>query len=167
MQHRNIIDAGKLPRGAVRRTHPFNTITLEEGERKLKEAFEVVQKCDDQKIHVICAPTAIGKTEIITLLENSIIGFPDHALKKEVGGRMKVDHSLTPDLMQYLKKEDKEFVLHCYKVGASSRVSSYIQHKLQDSMGYSTKPQDREYDRYYMDLSNALNSDGSILTTQR
>lgn len=164
-QHRNIIDAGKLPRGAVRRTRPFITISLEEGERKLREAFKEVQKCKDQKIHVICAPTAIGKTEVITLLDNSFIGFPDHALKNEVGERMKVDHALTPDLMQYLSKGDKEFVLHCYKVGAYRKASSYIKNKRPASKGYNATPDEREYGGYYRDLSNALTCDGSVLTT--
>ena len=163
--YKDILTAIKIPRGWIRRTEPFLTDTLEEGEKKLKLVLNQVRAADDTKIHVIRASTGVGKTEEISNWDNVLIGFPDHKLKTEVMNRMKVDFQATPNIMDHLTENDKPFISHCYQVGAYHKASNYIYTKRKETQGYSLGPWEGEYSNYQTELAKSLASQGTVLTT--
>ena len=163
--HWDILTALKIPNGCVRRTEPYLTVSLEEGEQHLIEVLNQVRAGEDTKIHVIRASTGVGKTEEISKWDNVLIGFPDHKLKTEVMNRMKVDFQATPNIMDFLTEEDKPFISHCYQVGAHRKASRYIYTKRKENHGYSIEPWAGEYSNYTAELSKSSESPGTLLTT--
>lgn len=163
--HGDILTALKIPNGCVRRTEPYLTVTLEEGEQHLIEVLNQVRAGEDTKIHVIRASTGVGKTEEISKWDNVLIGFPDHKLKTEVMNRMKVDFQATPNIMDFLTEEDKPFISHCYQVGAHRKASRYIYTRRKENHGYSIEPWEGEYSNYMSELSKCSESSGTVLTT--
>ena len=163
--YRNIIYAVKIPKGAVRKVEIITAISLQAGEQQLRSTMEQIKKSNDMKIHVLCAPTGLGKTELILDWEKVLIAFPDHTLKEEVVSRMRVDHAFTPNIQDYLSEDDDPFVKHCYAVGAIKKASAYIISKKRGSSSYRISEQENKYEEYSKALAQSSVSDKTVLTT--
>ena len=113
-------------RKEVIRLEPYKSITVEDAREKLGKILNNVIVSNDSNIHVIKVPTAIGKTELCTSLENVVIGLPNHSLKAEVSNRMNVAHLVTPDIDR-LSTAVKKNLNYYYSIGANEAAIRYLQ----------------------------------------
>jgi hypothetical protein len=129
---KNLIGTTKLPRGMIRVIKDPICRPLEEVEQELLEIWDqTFLKTNDHKVHVIKAPTGIGKTELYLPLTGTVIAVPTHRLQKEIAKRMDEkgnhDYLLTPELPE-LSSADKAILDHYYAVGAYKEATKYIYH---------------------------------------
>lgn len=126
----NMIFQGKIPRGKVNILQQPVLKSLEIAEAEIKEIMEMLKVIKDDKIHVIKAPTGIGKTELYLDVQNTTIAVPNHKLKEEVLERMKkagnINVVATPQLPEFLKQEHKNKINRLYSIGAINSASAYI-----------------------------------------
>jgi len=156
----NMIETAKTLRGKVTVLSTPEYITLEQGEKRLKEAFQKAIDAKDNKVYVIKATTGIGKTELYLDLEDTTIALPTHKLKAEVAERMtNKGHKVTvmPSLPKTTPEIEQE-IKKLYNLGAYSTANSYIRRLAQ-------KEKMPEFIQYLKDLKEAQCSSGTILTT--
>jgi hypothetical protein len=115
---KNLISTTKLPRGMIKVIKEPELRPLKEVEQELREIWEQsLQDTDGNKVHVIKAPTGIGKTELYLPLKGAVIAVPTHRLQHEVASRMDVignhDYLISPELPK-LSGEDKGKIDHFY-----------------------------------------------------
>jgi len=126
----NMIFQGKVPRGKVNVLEQPVLKSLEVAEAEFKEIMEMLKVIKDDKIHVIKAPTGIGKTELYLDVQNTTIAVPNHKLKAEVLERMikagNTNVVATPSLPENLKSEHKSKINRLYSIGAINSASAYI-----------------------------------------
>jgi len=126
----NMIFQGKIPRGKINILQQPVLKSLEVAEAEFKEIMEMLKVIKDDKIHVIKAPTGIGKTELYLDVQNTTIAVPNHKLKTEVLERMisagNTNVVATPSLPENLKPEHKSKINRLYSIGAINSASAYI-----------------------------------------
>lgn len=142
----------------VIRLEPYVSISMAEGRKKLSNILmEEVIPSNDANVHVIKFPTAAGKTQLCTTLENVVIGLPNHALKLEVSDRMQIEHLITPDLDSF-PPDVKSRLTYYYSIGAHEEATRY----LRDLSG-----SDESVRSYLADCIECYNSSRTVLTTHQ
>jgi hypothetical protein len=138
---------------------PINYISLGEGEHKLKVSFQKALESDDTDIHVIQAPTALGKTELYLTLENVLIAVPTHKLKDEIVERARArdNYVLTTPELPPLHPAEKALVERYYAIGAYRAAATYLQ-RLADSGN-------RGVEKYLEELEIAEKTESTVITT--
>jgi len=94
-------------------------ITINEARLTLSNKFYDFLTSDEELIHVIKAPTGIGKTELFTNIGKIIIATPSHKLKDEISTRIIYPEALY-DIFPELPKfniEDERKILSLYQAG--------------------------------------------------
>lgn len=147
-------------RGGITMIQQINYISLEEGENRLRESFHTALESDDTDIHVIQAPTAIGKTELYLTLKNVLIAVPTHKLKNEIveRARAKGNYVLTtPELPPPLHPAEKALVERYYAIGAYRAAATYLK-RLADAGN-------KAVEKYLEELSIAEKTETTVITT--
>ncbi|MEL7071807.1 MAG: hypothetical protein AAGN15_24615 [Cyanobacteria bacterium J06581_3] len=145
-------------RKEVIRLEAYESISVEDARKKLKDIFvnEVIPS-GNTDIHVIKVPTATGKTQLCTDLENVVIGLPNHALKSEVSDRMQVNHLSTPDL-EKLSPQIKSHLAYYYSIGANEEAIRYLQ---------ALPETDESVRTYLSDCIECYDTSTTVLTTHQ
>ena len=156
------------------RVHDYidNFGSLKNIEDELDHMLEIANNAEDQKIHVIKAPTAIGKSRsIINLMKNSdkriLVGTPTNGLKNELYDRMRdngINGYISPSLRELgLPKDLEKDIDKLYATGRYRFVVPYIKKKINENDEfYST-----DLAEYLKDLDKFDNSCGNAITTHK
>lgn len=108
--------------------------SLEDAERQFAEMYEAAMSSDDRDIHLIIAPTGIGKTEAYLNVRNALVAVPTHRLAQEVAGRMaEVGNRVL--LVRELPSYGPEFdarVKRLYDAGAVEAANVIIRHEAEE-----------------------------------
>lgn len=105
-------------KGKIKKLFSHKKYEIRDAELLLKEKLDIaLNDQQSKKIYIFKVATAIGKTELLTNVENCIIAFPTHDLKNEVGSRMKVDKIISPDPIKFSDKSIGDRIKFLFSVG--------------------------------------------------
>lgn len=125
-------------RGHITILEPKKKVSQEVAEKRFKEKFNDVVKAGDlNKTCLILVPTAMGKTELLTKVEMTTCALPTNDLKNEVKERMTVDHTITPNTIQFSDKNLQRRIDNFYKVGLPKKSMELIHSVAEDRDGFS------------------------------
>lgn len=133
----NMLTTTKIKRSEILRTENIEYSAVDEVYADLENSFCKAINSDDNRIHLIKAQTAIGKTQIyINYLSKSdkpcIIAVPTNILKRDVYRRCieeGIDARMTPsieDIRNDIPKEIYSAISKFYRCGQHSKVYPYI-----------------------------------------
>lgn len=122
----NILESTRWRKGRIDILRSEDKVTLEEAETLLQKEFKwkVTGESDDwndifnsdmttnfeNKVTIFKVPTGLGKTQQLETLRNALIATKTNALKRELSGRMKVEHCMTPDYPQFSDSDVNEMI---------------------------------------------------------
>ena len=152
---KNILEQIKTQKGRITIISEPEYKSLEQAEIDLDAAFREAMEADDNKIHVIKAPTGIGKTKRYLNVCNVTIALPNHALKEEVAVKMReigTQFTATPAV-----PTGSEELKKLYGIGAYGAANSYIRKQVAEG--------NKEYIEYMRQLDIVKKSHGTLLTT--
>ena len=158
----NIITAIKVKKNYIEQIQPINKMSLEIAEAKLQSEFKRVLKVKDNKIYLFKVATALGKTELLTNVnDNILIAAPTNELKQEIANRYKYSCTITPELkLSDLELQTK--INHLYNSGAGEEVYKLLLNIIK----YKTYHTDYEtIKKYIKDTDNCYRSLSTVITT--
>jgi hypothetical protein len=120
-QYKNLISCIINPRGVIFISEAPNKISLIEGERLFKEAFNEAIVANEQ-INIIKAPVGIGKSHILRDMQDVAICLPTHKLKEELFHQMTVESKMVPELPIFENASLNNTIFNYYKSGLRSAV---------------------------------------------
>lgn len=159
----NILQQLDVKKGKIKRIESGPTISINEGEERLTAAFSsAINAPIDGKIHIIKAPTGIGKTRIYIShsLENCAIAVPNHNLAREIYERIKEEKpnlnlvyipekpSTTPDI-------DCE-ILKLYQLGFYKEAHQIFRKYANDISSGKKEPESDEHRRAIEEFDSAI-----------
>ncbi|AZA58599.1 hypothetical protein [Chryseobacterium shandongense] len=160
----DIITEVRNVRGHVEILRKENKITLQVAEEKMISSFNEVLKNDEKETtYIFNLPTAIGKTRLLTDLENSVIAFPTNNLKNEVSGKMKTNFVTTPDTINFSNPVLRKKIEYYYQIGLPKKSMKIIR-KISES---TTSKDSQIANNYIFQLEQCNNIEKSILTTHK
>jgi len=164
----DIVSATRTVRGQIKIVAQKNTISLTEAEIAFKEKFDdVISNGELGKVYLFSLPTAIGKTEILTSLENSIIASPTNELKNEIASRMKTQHIVTPDQIIFEDDSLNVSIMYYYSIGLPQKAMEILYNIVSNGlMNYSTNDIQAAID-YIAKNETCKTADENIITTHR
>ena len=127
----NIISAVRNLKGMVEVLTVEKEISLDEAFNRLTEEFsKILEKKEKNKVFIIKVPTGLGKTQLLSQLQNvsATIAFPTHKLKNEVAQRFNDNETnviVTPELPDF-SETIKVKLQRLYDAGLYSDVTSLI-----------------------------------------
>ena len=163
----DIISATKDIRGKIEQTEPINRMELSEAEVILRNSFEeIIQNGEIGKIYLMCLPTAIGKTESILSLSNTTIAAPTNLLKNEIGSRMNVEFTATPNQVIFDNQSLNRKLIYYYSIGLPKKATAVVYDVINPKNSNLYSSEDiLKAEKYLSDLKSSLNSSSTILTT--
>ena len=111
---------------------------LKEVEKEFEKEFRnAVSSTDFDTIYLFSVPTGIGKTQMLTHVEKSIIALPTNDLKNEVYQRIMVSKTVSPDTITFNDKSIQSLVDLYYKIGLPQKAAHIIRsiEKYTDNLG--------------------------------
>jgi len=155
---KNMIEQVRLVRGTVNEISKPQFKTLADAELELDRVFAEAMTASGTGIHVIKAPTGIGKTRLYLPLKNVTIAVPTHKLKDEVVEKMTVqgNNPLVSPNLPLLPAEHKQNIDRFYNTGNYQSAGKYIK-KLADKYP--------ELSQYVVDLEAVKNCRNTTLLT--
>lgn len=164
----DIVSAASTVRGQIKIVAQKNTISLTEAEIAFKEKFDdVISNGELGKVYLFSLPTAIGKTEILTSLENSIIASPTNDLKNEIAARMKTQHVVSPDQIIFEDDTLNVSIMYYYSIGLPQKAMEILYNIVSNGlMNYSTNDIQAAID-YIAKNETCKTADENIITTHR
>ena len=144
-------------------------IMLEEGRKRLNDAYDTVMACKEDKIYLIKAAPGLGKTELFKNTSGIVMAFPDHDLKEEQFSSSKLpEHKkmLTPDVPNFNPKIQKKIGL-MYAVGKNQDVTNLVKSISEEdgsaSGGLEVTQNDISVAKKYLhDIESAKSSDNDV-----
>jgi hypothetical protein len=163
----DIVSATRTVRGQIKIVEEKKLISLNEAEKTFKEKFnDVILNGEIGKIYLFSLPTAIGKTEILTSLENTIIASPTNDLKNEIASRMKTQHVVTPDQIIFENDSLNVSMMYYYSVGLPQKALELLYKVVSSPLMYS--PNDLQAAADYITKNESCKTaDENIITTHR
>jgi hypothetical protein len=164
----DIVSAARTVRGQIKIVAQKNTISLTQAELAFKEKFDdVISNGELGKVYLFSLPTAIGKTEILTSLENSIIASPTNDLKNEIATRMKTQHVVSPDQIIFEDDSLNVSIMYYYSIGLPQKAMEILYNIVSNGlMNYSTNDIQAAID-YIAKNETCKTADENIITTHR
>jgi hypothetical protein len=153
-------------RGKIQILEDINRISVEEAVVKLENHFEKVLNSGEKgKIHLIKVPTALGKTELLTKVNNATLAFPTAKLKEEVTRRMAVPCQMTPNQIIFQDGRINNIIDHYYSMGLYQKAVGVL-HKVASGNLYNDSEDDIiKATEYIKQLQECRLSDKTVLTT--
>ena len=165
-EYSNLISAVRERRGLIEIIEPTQKLELEEAEKMMNDSIQRVIKEKNNKITIIRSSTGIGKTELLTSINNTTLAFPTHKLINEVVDRMKVDFTVTPPLPTFFENSLNESISYLHRTGLNTEVYKKLKEVGFDSGSNLFKQKDVKLAKEYMTANNkALESKSTVLTT--
>lgn len=128
-QYTNIVFVNRKP-NFIEKIEEHSFITLSQAEEKFNNEFNKVINSKDEKIYLFKISTGLGKTEKILDLEETVLGFPNHNLKEEVGVRIKDKSDLIfnvyPRQISFENEEFNNDLKVLYAKGLNGEAFDYI-----------------------------------------
>lgn len=163
----DIVSATRTVRGQIKIVEHKNTISLTEAEIAFKEKFDdVISNGELGKVYLFSLPTAIGKTEILTSLENSIIASPTNDLKNEIAARMKTQHVVSPDQIIFENDSLNITMMYYYSIGLPQKAMELVYNVVSNGFIYSSNDVQAAID-YISKNETCKTTDENIITTHR
>lgn len=134
-EYHNILSLRKIAWGDVEFIEKKIQIELKEAEdmmlKQFKRVIDEIRNPSDifnlePKLYIFKLSTGIGKTEMLTHLNDALICFPNHSLKNEVSTRMKVNHYVTPEYPVFSNEDLNNYIQSLYNCGLYNIVSDII-----------------------------------------
>ncbi|KWX74832.1 hypothetical protein [Paenibacillus jilunlii] len=131
--HKNVmLQQTDCKRCETRRVSTSLDKSLEDAEFELMDAFEKAKTSETGLVHVIKAPTGIGKTKLYTEcdLENTMIVVPTHKLREEVAQKLLENGVKFCNVIErpQLDDQEKERLIQSYtKIGAYHEAGKVFQ----------------------------------------
>jgi hypothetical protein len=158
-QYKNLISCVINPRGVVFISESPNKISLEEGERLFKEAFNEAMVANEQ-INIIKAPVGIGKSHILRDMQDVAICLPTHKLKEELFHQMTEESKMVPELPIFENASLNNTIFNYYKSGLRSAVIDLLRITANNDTNDG-----RAAKQYLNELEDAKAWRGTLLTT--
>ena len=164
----DIVSATRTVRGQIKIVEEKKLISLNEAEKTFKDKFnDVILNGEIGKVYLFSLPTAIGKTEILTSLENSIIASPTNELKNEIAARMKTQHVISPDQIIFEDDSLNVSIMYYYSIGLPQKAMEILYNIVSNGlMNYSTNDIQAAID-YIAKNETCKTADENIITTHR
>lgn len=127
----NLVQAARLQWGEVIVRNPITARCPEVISAEMQEGFEAILQSLENKVYLIKAPTGVGKSEMILMVQGAVIAVPTHKLKEELAQRCREagnDVLMTPELPPDCRREVKCQIEQCYRVGAYHQVKGILRH---------------------------------------
>ncbi|SOC37080.1 hypothetical protein [Ureibacillus acetophenoni] len=175
---KNILQQLDVKKGKIKRVASLPTVPLSDGEYQLQAAYnEFLDAPIDGSIHVIKAPTGIGKSKLYTShsLKNCAIAVPNHRLAKEIYQSIK---GTQPELdVVYISEKpsttpmlDQE-ILQSHQLGLYNRANQLFNSFTQDIISGKKQPESEEHKnaiiKYSQSITKAYSASTVILTHER
>ncbi len=164
----DIISATRDIRGHVEILDPIQKIKLKEAENQLKMKYEdVIKNGETGKIYLFQVPTAIGKTE--SLLDTmATIALPTNDLKNEIGERMRINCTRTPDQVTFENESINGKLQYYYSIGLPKKATGILYHMINPKYSNQYSPKDvQSANKFINELNGSTNSTETILTTHK
>lgn len=163
----DIVSATRTVRGQIKIVEEKKLISLNEAEKTFKDKFnDVILNGEIGKVYLFSLPTAIGKTEILTSLENSIIASPTNELKNEIAARMKTQHVVSPDQIIFEDDSLNVSIMYYYSIGLPQKAMELLYKVVSSPLMYS--PNDLQAATDYITKNESCKTaDENIITTHR
>lgn len=163
----DIVSATRTVRGQIKIVEEKNMISLTEAEIAFKNKFDdVISNGELGKVYLFLLPTAIGKTEILTSLENSIIASPTNDLKNEIAARMKTQHVVSPDQIIFENDSLNITMMYYYSIGLPQKAMELVYNVVSNGFIYSSNDVQAAID-YISKNETCKTTDENIITTHR
>lgn len=163
----DIVSATRTVRGQIKIVEEKNMISLTEAEIAFKNKFDdVISNGELGKVYLFSLPTAIGKTEILTSLENSIIASPTNDLKNEIAARMKTQHVVSPDQIIFENDSLNITMMYYYSIGLPQKAMELVYNVVSNGFIYSSNDVQAAID-YIAKNETCKTTDENIITTHR
>lgn len=91
-----------------------------------KEFMNAISSPDLDTVYLFSVPTGIGKTQLLTNVERSIIALPTNDLKNEVYERMSVPKTVSPDTIIFNDETVQSLIDLYYKIGLPQKSAQLI-----------------------------------------
>lgn len=153
--YKNLLSAAKK-KGIVR-LYQVQYKSVEQAREELKQVYRDVSLSKDTKIHVIKAPTGLGKSELCTDSTNSVFAMPNHQLKDEMFKRMVSPCKLTPS-NNLLPQEIQNRLQRFYGRGANRAATRYL---------YDVAKTNKQVEEYCSQNDDCYRSTETVLTTHQ
>lgn len=163
-----MLDNLQLKRGCIKHYAAYPCWDMDYVEKDLRESFYKALSTDDNDVHIIIAPTGIGKTAILEGIKNysrTCIAYPNHKLGADIAERLNIENAL--HLKELIIKDSR--VLKEYKrlvsIGANKDASQYIK----DYKASLDIDRDKEeidgINEYFQSRKELINTERPILCT--
>ncbi|KNB62898.1 hypothetical protein [Chryseobacterium sp. Hurlbut01] len=102
-------------------------MSLKDVEKEFELEFKnAISSPDLDTVFLFSVPTGIGKTQLLTNVERSIIALPTNDLKNEVYERMSVPKTVSPDTIIFNDKTVQSLIDLYYKIGLPQKSAQLI-----------------------------------------
>lgn len=153
---RTMIETVKLIMGRVNVKFTPKFISLEEGEKRLREEIVTAYQNNDMRKIIIKAETGLGKTAAyINLPGYKTIAVPTHNLKNEISARMTEPHVIAPSLPS-VSPYFNDRIKSLYEVGAYTAAGMLIK---------NSAVLHPELERYVQQVEALQNTNETVITT--
>ncbi|MCX6230831.1 MAG: hypothetical protein NTZ33_04745 [Bacteroidetes bacterium] len=170
-QYYSLIAAVKVSRFEPEIIMKPELISLEEGEKLHDKALDDALTSYDTDIHIIIAPTGIGRGRRLEKITNEIIICqPTHLLKNETSERMKKagnsDHVIIPEFPTFNDESRNQMFRNLFDLGMSEAVNIQL-NNIAEMPGYdeSSKKDRQLAEEYINNLEMCRNIKGKPLLT--
>jgi hypothetical protein len=155
-------------RGHIKIIEPFEPISLSDAESRFKSEFNrVIENNQLDLVYLFRVPTALGKTQMITEV-NGTVAAPTNDLKSEIGERMEVSYTMTPDPIVFENNNLQRQLNYYYSIGLPNKANQLLYSLTISKNKELYSNQDIENANQYINqLHAAYTSTSTVLTTHQ
>lgn len=140
-------------------------LTIKYVEKEFEKQFrDALSSPDLDTVYLFSVPTGIGKTQMLTNVERSIIALPTNDLKNEVHNRMVIPKTKSPDSIIFKDQSVHSLVQLYYKIGLPQKAAHIIRsiEKYTDNLDDITTAME-----YLSQLEDCYDENRSVITTHK
>lgn len=155
-------------RGKVDITNPIRRITLKEAELQLTSITKQLESPNaSNAVTLIKIPTGLGKTELLTKIHGTL-AFPTHLLKNEVGERMVIPYTTSPNALNFENNTLNTQLTKYYNTGLYHRATALIHDVASKTVDAEHSSTDIALAQdYILKLNLSTKSNQCVLTTHQ
>ena len=140
-------------------------LSIKDVEKEFEKQFrDALSSPDLDTVYLFSVPTGIGKTQMLTNVERSIIALPTNDLKNEIHNRMVIPKTKSPDSIIFEDQSVHSLVQLYYKIGLPQKAAHIIRsiEKYTDNLDDITTAME-----YLSQLEDCYDENQSVITTHK
>ena len=164
----DLISATRNIRGHIETIEEIKRIPLEEAVNIFTDKFnKAIASDNNDKISLFSLPTAIGKTQSLTILTGVTIATKTNDLKYELADRMTVNIVITPNMVKFKDDSINRKIDYYYRIGKNNTVTAMLFEIAANQNGIYCKADVENANLYVTQLKQTYESNDTVITTHK